>query len=152
MSLQHAFGKAVRDRRTALQLTQDELAERAGLTGKYIGTVERGERDPGLFSMQVLAKALGTVLGDLMGGAPIALSDRALEAAKEFDHVDAFMQEAILEILRATQANPKTNTAGAALQAPESPRRPAKNEKKNSPRKHARAAGRRKTTPRNTKR
>lgn len=104
MDLQQAFGKAVRDRRMALQLTQDELAERAGLTGKYIGTVERGERDPGLFSMQILAKALGAVLGDLMGGTSISLSERALEAAKEFDHVDPPMQEAILELLRATQA------------------------------------------------
>ncbi len=103
MDVQQAFGKAIRDRRIALKLTQDELAERAGLTGKYIGTVERGERDPGLFSMQILAKALGAALADLMGGSSISLSERALEAAKEFDQTDPQMQEAVLELLRATQ-------------------------------------------------
>lgn len=105
MDVQQAFGKAIRDRRIALKLTQDELAERAGLTGKYIGTVERGERDPGLFSMQILAKALGAALADLMGGSSISLSERALEAAKEFDQTDPQMQEAVLELLRATQGH-----------------------------------------------
>jgi transcriptional regulator with XRE-family HTH domain len=52
------FGKEVRRRREALGLTLEELAERAGLTPNYVGTVETGKRDPSLSTVLALAKGL----------------------------------------------------------------------------------------------
>jgi transcriptional regulator with XRE-family HTH domain len=56
---QRAFGRAIRGRREALHISQEELADRAGLHRTYIGDVERGERNISLVNILRLAKALG---------------------------------------------------------------------------------------------
>lgn len=56
---QRAFGRAIRVRREALGISQEELADRAGLHRTYIGDVERGERNISLVNILKLAKALG---------------------------------------------------------------------------------------------
>jgi transcriptional regulator with XRE-family HTH domain len=53
-----SFGLAVRARRTAAGLSQEELAERAGLHPTYVSMVERGIRNPSLDVAARLAKAL----------------------------------------------------------------------------------------------
>jgi len=52
------FGKRVRERRLALGLTQQELADRAGLHRSYIGEIELGKRNITLKSAVKIAKAL----------------------------------------------------------------------------------------------
>ena len=52
------FGIAVRARRTAARVTQEELAERAGLHPTYVSMVERGVRNPTLDVAARIAKAL----------------------------------------------------------------------------------------------
>jgi transcriptional regulator with XRE-family HTH domain len=52
------FGKRVRERRLALGLTQQELADRAGLHRSYIGQVELGRRNVTLKSAEKIARAL----------------------------------------------------------------------------------------------
>lgn len=53
------FGKRVRKLRLARHLTQEALAERAGLHPTYIGGIERGERNVGFDNILNLARALG---------------------------------------------------------------------------------------------
>ena len=53
-----AFGKAVRTARHELQLSQEELAHRAGVHRTYVGGVERGERNPSLVNIYRLADGL----------------------------------------------------------------------------------------------
>ncbi len=60
-----AFGKRVRELRMGLGLSQEELAERAGLHRNYVGGVERGERNIGLLNVDRLAAALNSRLSDL---------------------------------------------------------------------------------------
>ncbi len=64
--LRQAFGRAVRRRREALGISQEELADRAGLHRTYIGDVERGERNIALVNIVKLAKALGVKSSSLM--------------------------------------------------------------------------------------
>ena len=53
------FGRNVRRLRLAKSLTQEGLAELAGLHSTYVGGIERGERNVGLDNILKIAKALG---------------------------------------------------------------------------------------------
>ena len=54
------FGTMLKEYRSALGLTQEELASRAGLTSKAVSALERGERKrPYPHTVRALAEALG---------------------------------------------------------------------------------------------
>ena len=59
------FGSAVRDRREALRLTQEELAERAGIHRTYLSDVERGTRNLGLLNIEKVASGLSLKISEL---------------------------------------------------------------------------------------
>jgi CheY-like chemotaxis protein len=52
------FGTAIRNQRAELRLSQEELADRAGLHRTYVSDVERGARNPSLETIRRLAQAL----------------------------------------------------------------------------------------------
>jgi transcriptional regulator with XRE-family HTH domain len=52
------IGDRIRERRTALDLTQAELADQCGLHRTFIGSVERGERNLAVLGLRRIAKAL----------------------------------------------------------------------------------------------
>lgn len=56
------FGRIIRTRRVEAGLSQEALAERAGLHRTYVGMLERGERAPTIVVVQQLAKALETTM------------------------------------------------------------------------------------------
>ena len=60
------FGNKVRERRLELELSQEELAERAGVHRTYIGMIERAEKNITLENIEKIAKALEIPLGELM--------------------------------------------------------------------------------------
>ena len=60
------FGRRVREQRAARGLSQEALAERAGLHRTYVGSVERGERNVSLDNIHALADALGVSPGELI--------------------------------------------------------------------------------------
>ena len=62
------FGDSLRERRVALGLSQEELAERADLHRTYVGSVERGERNVSLENIVRLADALKLKVSDLLKG------------------------------------------------------------------------------------
>lgn len=65
-SIRVAFGLEIRRRRHALDLSQEELAEKAELHTNYVGSVERGERNIALENIVALAKALECSPKDLL--------------------------------------------------------------------------------------
>ena len=65
LDIKQRFGKAVRRRRRELDLSQEELAERADLHRTYLSDIERGEGNPSLENIEKLAKALNIKVSDL---------------------------------------------------------------------------------------
>jgi transcriptional regulator with XRE-family HTH domain len=68
MAPAEAFGRRVKQMRTALTLSQIELAKRAGMSRTYLARVELGQQEPTLGTIEKLAKALHVTVGDLLGG------------------------------------------------------------------------------------
>lgn len=63
--IRERFGDAVRSRREELELTQEELAERARLHRTYLSDIERGSRNVSLINIERLAEGLELSLPDL---------------------------------------------------------------------------------------
>jgi transcriptional regulator with XRE-family HTH domain len=61
------FGQRARERRLELRLSQEKVAERAGLDRTYIGGIERGERNLSLVNLVTLAHALEIDPAKLVG-------------------------------------------------------------------------------------
>ncbi len=64
--LQMAIGENMRVRRKALHITQEQLAERAGLSVNYIARLEVGMRAPSLEALVSLADALSLQVSDIV--------------------------------------------------------------------------------------
>ncbi len=62
------FGERVRELRKAQRLSQENLAEKAGLHYTYIGGVERGERNLSLKVIKKIADALKIDIRELFAG------------------------------------------------------------------------------------
>src|SRR6188508_3072641 len=56
--LKQLFGTAIKGKRSELGISQEELADRAGLHRTYVSDVERGARNLSLESIEKLAHAL----------------------------------------------------------------------------------------------
>lgn len=65
-TLAQKFGKKVRRTRKAKGLTQEKLAELAGMDYSYLNLIEAGKRNPTLKRIAKIARALGTTLSDLV--------------------------------------------------------------------------------------
>jgi transcriptional regulator with XRE-family HTH domain len=52
------LGRALREARTELRISQEELSLRTGVHRNYIGGIERGERNPSVVTIVKLAAAL----------------------------------------------------------------------------------------------
>ena len=64
--LRAALGHRVKELREGLGLSQQQLAEQADLDITYISGIERGRRNPGLNSLNRLARALKVSLPALV--------------------------------------------------------------------------------------
>jgi len=65
-SARQTFGINLRRHREALDLSQEDLAEKADLHRTYIGSVERGERNVSIDNMERLAAGVGCTIQTLL--------------------------------------------------------------------------------------
>ena len=68
MDIKRRVGLNVRRAREALEISQEELADRARIHRTYISGVERGIRNPTVSVLERIAKALKVKPGSLLDG------------------------------------------------------------------------------------
>jgi len=66
MDLKEIMAMNLRRKRHDRYMTQEELAERAGLSARYVGAIERGAVSASVTVLGQLAEALGVEPGDLL--------------------------------------------------------------------------------------
>lgn len=68
---QFRFGEVVRAERKRQELTQEELAHRAGISAVFMSDIERGVENVTLETIAKLSKGLGVKIGDLLSKAGV---------------------------------------------------------------------------------
>lgn len=68
LDIAEKFGARVRERRTALGLSQEAFAGKCGLDRTYVSGIERGKRNVSLRNIEIIANALGTSISELTEG------------------------------------------------------------------------------------
>ena len=63
---QRRFGEVVRAERKRQELTQEELADRAGISAVFMSDIERGVENVTLETIAKLSKGLGVKVGELL--------------------------------------------------------------------------------------
>ncbi len=69
-----AFGKLIKQHRTNLGLSQEELGFRSNLDRTYISGLERGVRNPSLTALISLSSGLGMTVSELLDGLEVEIS------------------------------------------------------------------------------
>ena len=103
-SIQSTFGNNCRRIRNKNGFTQEEVAERSGLSLSYISELERGNSNPTLTTMERLAKSFDAELAELL----------------EFKHGHASPQEIrqrLIKIIASTDAKTLSDLYFAILRA-----------------------------------
>lgn len=67
LSARQRVAANLKARRLALGLSQEDFAHRAGVHRTYVGSVERGERNVSIDTIERFAKALGVDVSDMVG-------------------------------------------------------------------------------------
>ncbi len=62
----HVFGRVLRRIRRDRELSQDALADLAGMASKHVSELERGRKEPRLGTLVQLADALGMSSSELL--------------------------------------------------------------------------------------
>lgn len=62
------LGSRIRRMRTEKSISQEELADRAGVHRTYVGMIERGEKNITVLSAEKIAAALGVSISELFEG------------------------------------------------------------------------------------
>ena len=62
------FGQRLREKRTALGLSQEAFADKCKLDRTYISGIERGKRNLSLRNIEIIAKTLGITIAEVMKG------------------------------------------------------------------------------------
>jgi transcriptional regulator with XRE-family HTH domain len=66
LPIEKRFGLALREKREKIGLSQEKLAEMAGMHRNYVGLLERGVQVPSIRIVEKLAQALGTTMSGLL--------------------------------------------------------------------------------------
>lgn len=68
LDIRQKFGRRVRELRKAQGFSQETFADECSLDRTYISGIERGKRNVALRNIEVIARALGVPISELMRG------------------------------------------------------------------------------------
>lgn len=110
-----AVAKHISTRRRELGLTQEELAEHAGLSTNYVAKLEVAMNAPSLPTLALLADALQVDIGALVTlGRTFSHSDRVEKVAQMMESLDEQEEEVfvghverVADLIKGLRGNPK---------------------------------------------
>lgn len=91
------LGIRVRQQRELNSLTQSQLARKVGVTGSFIGHIERGEKKASVDTVVALCNALEISPTVLLQD---SLSDAAMQSQLSFDEDSQDLMRGIMRVLR----------------------------------------------------
>ena len=97
------LGVRVRQQRVLNRLTQEQLAEKAGVSSSFIGHIERGEKKASVETVVALCNAMDISPSVLLQD---SLSDAVLHSQLNFDQGNQELLEGLMHLLR--EHNQKT--------------------------------------------
>ena len=102
-----SLGQRVRKRRSALQITQQELASILGITSQHVSAIEKDKWSPSLTLLPKLGEALGVSVDYLLSGKEGVITDTvpAIKADKMLDPKRKKLLIALVEEFRAPVAD-----------------------------------------------
>ncbi len=98
------LGERLRNRRQALKLTQQELAESLGVTPQHISAIEQDARAPSLPFLAKLAEELGVTVDYLVTGKEGAITD-IIPAIKADKTLNLETRRALITLVQALRAD-----------------------------------------------
>lgn len=104
------LGKRLRDARLRALLSQDDVGGRLGVARGTVARWERGSRDISFTTLQALAAALGTTVGELVGAGGPATSPPPAPpawAGPAWDRLHPLERQSIEQIAAALAAHPE---------------------------------------------
>ena len=94
------IGQNIQAARKQLNMSREELAEKAGLSAKFIGNIERGEKAVSLDSFICIANVLGASADALLGS--VLVNGYKIKTSKLCERISALppkKREKALELL-----------------------------------------------------
>ena len=102
MNIKQLLGLRISELRKNRHLTQEQIAEKAGINPKYVSSIERGKENPTLDTFINIADSLEVNIGELFQGLDIENPDQRLENIQALlDKSDPDQQKIALKILHA---------------------------------------------------
>lgn len=93
-------GKRIRHYRRSLNMTQEQLAEKADLSTNYIGMIENGQKKPSLESFIKITNAFNLTADDLLVDVVHKpCSKRACELSNMLEHLPNKKQQEIYSVI-----------------------------------------------------
>ena len=108
-TLMEKLGKRIRTLREQKKLTQQTLAEKAGIDPKYVGQIERAKTNPSINMLANIASALGISLPEMFTFPPekyivdkdefgnLRVADLIKDKSQEFQQITLRVVKALIE-------------------------------------------------------
>ena len=91
------LGMRVRQQRVLCQLTQEQLAEKAGVSNSFIGHIERGEKKASVETVVALCNAMSISPSVLLQD---SLSDAVMQSQLSFNEENQQLMSGLMQVLR----------------------------------------------------
>ena len=91
------LGRRIRQQRVLNKLTQEQLAERAGISCAFVGHIERGEKKASIETVVALCNALDVTPTVLLQD---SLSDAVMQSQLSFNEENQQLMSGLMQVLR----------------------------------------------------